>query len=60
VRKTNQKIGRWADTCFPVGSKTTEADLRELLQEAADAARDDHGTAYAITWAEEYVFPPEK
>ena len=42
-----------------MGSRTTEAELRELLKEAADAARDDHGTASAIAWAGGYVFPPE-
>ena len=52
-------IGRWAEVCFPVGSQATEAELRELLREAADAARDDHGTASAIAWAEGYEFPAE-
>jgi hypothetical protein len=33
----------WVEACFPVGSQTTEADLRELLKEAADSARDDYG-----------------
>lgn len=52
-------IGRWAETCFPVGSQTTEAELRELLKEAADSARDNFGPEDAIAWAEGYQFPPE-
>ena len=52
-------IGRWAEVCFPADSQTTEADLRELLLEAVDAARDDYGTASAIAWAAGYVFPKE-
>lgn len=52
-------IGRWAETCFPVGSRTTEAELKELLREAADSARDDYGPESAVTWAEGYAFPPE-
>jgi hypothetical protein len=52
-------IGRWAETCFPVGSQTTETELRELLKEAADSARDNFGPDEAIAWAEGYRFPPE-
>jgi hypothetical protein len=52
-------IGRWAEACFPVGSKTNEADLRELLKEAADAAKDDYGPESAVAWADGYTFPPE-
>jgi hypothetical protein len=32
-------IGRWAEAYFPVGSQTTESELRELLKEAADQRR---------------------
>ena len=53
------EIGRWAEVCFPVGSRTSESDLRELLEEAAEAAKDEHGTASAIAWAGGYTFPPE-
>jgi hypothetical protein len=52
-------IGRWAEACFPVGSETTEAELRELLKESADSAKDDYGPEAAVAWAEGYVFPPE-
>lgn len=52
-------IGRWAEACFPVGSQTSEADLRELLREAAESAREDYGPEAAVEWAEGYVFPPE-
>ena len=40
-------------------SPTRKSDLRELLQEAAEAAKDEHGTASAIAWAGGYTFPPE-
>ena len=33
--------------------------MRELLEEAAEAARDDHGVASALEWADGYRFPPE-
>jgi hypothetical protein len=49
-------IGRWAEACFPVGSQTTETELRELLKEAADSARDNFGPEEAIAWAEGYRF----
>lgn len=52
-------IGRWAEACFPVGSQTTEADLRELLKEAADSAREDYGPESAVAWAEGYTFPSQ-
>jgi hypothetical protein len=52
-------IGRWAEACFPVGSETTEAELRELLKESADSAKDDYGPDAAVAWAEGYSFPPE-
>jgi hypothetical protein len=52
-------IGRWAEVCFSVGSRTAESDLRELLEEAAEAAKDEHGKASAIAWAGGYTFPPE-
>lgn len=52
-------IGRWTEACFPAGSKTSEADLRELLREAAESAREDYGPEAAVEWAEGYVFPPE-
>jgi hypothetical protein len=52
-------IGRWAEACFPVGSKTTEAELRELLKESADSAKDDYGPEAAVAWANGYSFPPK-
>jgi hypothetical protein len=52
-------IGRWAEAYFPVGSQITEADLRELLNEAADSAKDDYGPESAVAWAEGFTFPPE-
>jgi hypothetical protein len=40
-----QVIEQWAETCFPVGSQTTEAELI--------------GPEEAVAWAEEYKFPPD-
>jgi hypothetical protein len=42
-----------------VGSQTTESELRELLKEAADSAKDDYGPEAAIEWANGYTFPLE-
>ena len=50
-------IGQWAEACFPVGSPSSEADVRELIQEAAESARGDYGPESAIAWAEGYTFP---
>jgi hypothetical protein len=52
-------IGRWAEACFPVESQASEKDLRELLEEAAEAARDDYGAESAVAWAEGYTFPSD-
>jgi hypothetical protein len=52
-------IGRWAEACFPVGSQTSEADLRELLKEAAESDRDNYGPEDAVAWAGGYTFPPD-
>lgn len=51
-------VGKWAEACFPVESKTTKAEVKQLLEEAAEAAREDHDAASAIRWAENYTFPP--
>jgi hypothetical protein len=50
-------IGRWAEVCFPAGEESSEAGLRELIQEAADDALDDNDEAAAVRWAEGYEFP---
>lgn len=52
-------IGRWAEACFPVESQASERDLRELLEEAAEAARDDYGAESAVAWADGYSFPSD-
>jgi hypothetical protein len=39
--------------------ETTEAELRELLKESADSAKDDYGPEAAVAWADGYSFPPE-
>ena len=50
-------INKWAAACFPQGSQSSEEDLQELVQEAADAARDDYDAKSAVVWAEGYEFP---
>ena len=52
-------VGRWAELCFPAGGKSSEAELRELLQEAADDALDENDEAAAIEWAAGYEFPSD-
>ena len=52
-------IGRWAEACFPVESRTSETELRELLKEAADAAKENYGPEAAVEWAGGYTFPPD-
>jgi hypothetical protein len=53
------EMGRWTEACFPDGYATTEAELRELIEEAAEAARDDYGVEAALEWADGYTFPPD-
>ena len=53
------ELGRWTEACFPDGYATTEAELRELIEEAAEAARDDYGVEAALEWAGGYTFPPD-
>ena len=50
-------INKWVAACFPQGSQSSEDDLRELIKEAAEAARDDYDAQSAVTWAEGYEFP---
>ena len=52
-------VGKWAEACFPAESKTTESEVRNVLEEAAEAAREDYDTASAIEWAGGYRFPQE-
>jgi hypothetical protein len=52
-------VEEWAQECFPTASKTTEAELRELLIEAAEAARQEYDAASAVEWAKGYTFPTE-
>ena len=52
-------VGMWAEACFPVESRTTESEVRNLLEEAAEAAREDYDAASAVAWADGYEFPPE-
>jgi hypothetical protein len=48
-------IGRWAEACFPLESRTSETELRELLKEAADAAKENYGPEAAVEWAGGYT-----
>ena len=52
-------VGKWAEACFPAESTTTESEVRNVLEEAADAAKEDYDAASAIAWAEGYRFPPK-
>lgn len=52
-------VGQWAEACFPVTSKTTEEEVKKLLEEAAEAAREDFDAASAVIWADGYVFPAQ-
>lgn len=51
-------IGKWVTACFPGGTATSDELIKELVQEAADAARSDYGVESAIAWADGYTFPP--
>lgn len=50
-------ISKWVEACFPQGSASSERDLRELVIEAAEAARSDYDERSALEWAEGYEFP---
>ena len=43
--------------CFPHDSPSSEHDLRVLIEEAADAARNDLNEQSAVEWAERYEIP---
>ena len=43
-------VSKWSAACFP-------HDLRELIEEAADAARNDLNEQSAVEWAEGYEIP---
>jgi hypothetical protein len=50
-------VGRWAELCFPAGEKSSEIELKELIEEAENDALDDNDEAAAVTWAGGYEFP---
>ena len=50
-------VERWVSACFPEGSESSVRELEEVINEASDAARDDHDEASANKWAEGYEFP---
>lgn len=50
-------MSKWSAACFPHDSPSSEQDLRELIGEAADAARNDLNEQSAIEWAEGYEIP---
>ena len=57
--RTAKSVGEWTAACFLTGDVTSESELRELIQEAADAARNDFDSTSANQWAEGYRFPAE-
>jgi hypothetical protein len=50
-------MSKWVAECFPQGSIASERDLREIVQEAADAARNDLDEESALGWAGGFEFP---
>ena len=50
-------VSKWSAACFPHDSPSSEHDLRELIEEAADAARNDLNEQSAVEWAERYEIP---
>lgn len=52
-------IGSWLATYFPAGSSASDVELYELVDEAAEAARNDFGIEAANEWAAGYKFPAE-
>lgn len=57
VEDVTPQISKWVAACFPQGSASSEKDLRDLVKEAADAAKDDYDEKSALAWAEQYEFP---
>ena len=45
-------IGMWVAACFPEGSASSEAQIHDLVIEAAEAARSDYGVEAALAWAD--------
>ena len=52
-------MAEWAARCFTRGGTTGEGEIKALIIEAAEAARDDFNAASAVTWAAGYSFPEE-
>lgn len=52
-------IRRWAVTCFAEGEGASDDQIRDLMHEASEAARDDYGVDSANRWAAGYEFPEE-
>jgi hypothetical protein len=52
-------LQRWAETSFSARDPVTEMEIRDLIHEASEAARDDYGVNSANEWAGGYRFPEE-
>jgi hypothetical protein len=50
-------VSKWLAACFPHDSPSSEHDLRELIGEAADAARNDLNEQSVVELAEGYEVP---
>jgi hypothetical protein len=48
----------WANDIFAASDVASSADVTALLQEAAEAARNDYDESSALEWANGYQFPP--
>jgi hypothetical protein len=50
-------LSGWVAACFPQACPSSEKDLRDLVREAAEAARDDYDANSAVAWGDGYAFP---
>ena len=56
---TSGAVSEWVARCFTRGGVAGESEIKALISEAAEAARDDFDVSSAVTWAEGYTFPEE-
>ena len=43
-------LSEWVAACFPQSCPASERDLRDLVREAADSARNDYDASSAMAW----------
>ena len=59
AKPTTQPLIAWANSVFAGAETATSEDVSLLLQEAADASRNEFDEVSAITWAGGYEFPSQ-